>query len=346
MRGFGAALAGVGLPDAVLAEKAGHPLFATALMQGEDYAMAIVDRDGAILRRIALPSRGHGVTSDNAGHHLVVFARRPGTFALAVDRMGRGEPIVFHCPTDRHFYGHGVFLDNDRLLAATENDYENGRGVLGLYDATDSFRRIGEWSTHGIGPHDLALSPDGKSLIVANGGMDTHPDYGREILNSASMEPSVVFLDPDDGSLKEKHGLPGDWSRLSTRHMDIATNGTVFVGCQWQGAVEDCPPLLLSFRAGEDRRDYDLDGLSRRLSGYVGSVCVNRLSNEVAITSPRGDLAIVLDAASGRVIGTEEGIDLCGVAPLARGFVTSTGTGRFAATRTDGVAFDNHILAV
>ncbi len=346
LHGFGAVLASIGLPEAVLADVAGDPLFATALMEGDTHAMAILDRDGSILRRIALPGRGHDVTCDAGGRHLVAFARRPGTFAVALDRRGEAEPVVFHSPADRHFYGHGVFLDGDRLLAATENDYENGRGVLGLYDATDNFRRVGEWSSHGVGPHDLSLSPDGSSLIIANGGMDTHPDYGREVLNLASMEPSLVFLDAADGSLKEKHVLPADWSRLSTRHMDVTADGTVFVGCQWQGAAAECPPLLLSFRAGEDRRDYELGPLGHRLSGYVGSVCVNRRSDRVAITSPHGDLAIILDAADGRIIGSEEDVDLCGVAPLAGGFVTSTGTGRFAGQPHPRIAFDNHILAL
>ncbi|WP_158598419.1 DUF1513 domain-containing protein [Notoacmeibacter ruber] len=346
LQGFGALLAGFGLPEAVHAEKVGNPLFATALMEGEQYGMAILDSDGEVLRRVVLPGRGHDVTCDKGGRHIVAFARRPGTFALAIDQQRDREPVVFHSPPNRHFYGHGVFIQNDKLLVATENDFDNGRGVLGLYDVTDGFRRIGEWSSHGIGPHDLALSPDGKSLIIANGGMDTHPDYGREVLNLATMEPSLVFLDPSDGSLREKHALPNEWSRLSTRHMDVAADGTVFVGCQWQGVASECPPLLLSFRAGEGRRDYELGELATRLQGYVGSVSVNRDAERVAITSPHGDLAIMLDTRTGTVTGVEEGVDLCGAAPLAQGFITSTGTGRFGRNNLPGLSFDNHILAL
>ncbi|WP_114389180.1 DUF1513 domain-containing protein [Notoacmeibacter marinus] len=346
LRGFGAALAAIGLPAAVTAESAGDPLFATAIMEGERFAMAILDRDGVLLRRIALPGRGHDVTADPDGGRIVAFARRPGVFAVAVDRRADRQPSVFHCPPDRHFYGHGLFIDKGRLLVATENDYGNGHGVLGLYDATDGFRRIGEWPSHGVGPHDLALSPDGRSLIVANGGMETHPDFGRQILNLAFMEPSLVFLDPADGSLKERHTLPPQWSRLSTRHMDVAADGRVFVGCQWQGEANDCPPLLLSFARGEDRREHDLGELAARLNGYVGSVSANRRSGLIAITSPRGDIAIFMEAASGKVVGSRAGVDLCGVAPLANDFVTSTGTGRFGTSDLASIAFDNHILAL
>ncbi|OXT01596.1 hypothetical protein B7H23_01065 [Notoacmeibacter marinus] len=346
LRGFGAALATIGLPTVARAEEAGDPLFATAFMEGERFGMAILDRDGNLLRRISLPGRGHDVTADSSGDHIVAFARRPGTFALALDRRKSREPQVFHCPPNRHFYGHGLFIDRDRLLVATENDYEKGRGVLGLYDAMNGFRRIDEWSSHGVGPHDLALSPDGRSLIVANGGMETHPDFGRQILNLALMEPSLVFLDAADGSLKERHTLPPDWSRLSTRHMDITAGGRVFVGCQWQGEANDCPPLLLSFARGEDRREHDLGKFARRLNGYVGSVSVNNRSGLIAITSPHGDIAIFMDAGRGEVVGSRNGVDLCGVAPLANDFVTSTGTGRFGTSDLASMAFDNHILAL
>ncbi|WP_253379311.1 DUF1513 domain-containing protein [Notoacmeibacter sp. MSK16QG-6] len=346
MCGFSAALATIGLPMAATAEKTGNPLFATAFMEGERFGMAILDSEGELLHRIALPGRGHDVTADSTGRHLVAFARRPGTFAVAVNRQKGSEPKVFACPPTRHFYGHGLFIDDDRLLVATENDYENGIGVLGLYDATDGFRRIGEWSSHGVGPHDLVMSPDGRSLIVANGGMETHPDFGRQILNLASMEPSLAFIDVADGSLKEKHTLPPDWARLSTRHMDITQDGQVFVGCQWQGEAAACPPLLLSFALGEDRREYDLGELAPRLDGYVGSVSVNQNEGQVAITSPHGDLAIMLDAGSGRVIGLQEGVDICGVAPLSGGFLTSSGTGRFGDHELKPIAFDNHILAL
>lgn len=346
LRGFGAALAAIGLPAAAAAESAGNPLFATAFMDGGRFGMAILDRDGVLLRQIALPGRGHDVAADAGGRHLVAFARRPGVFAVAIDRRRDGEPVVFHCPPNRHFYGHGLFIDKGRLLVATENDYGNGQGVLGLYDATDGFRRIGEWSSHGTGPHDLALSPDGSSLIVANGGMETHPDFGRQILNLAFMEPSLVFLDAADGSLRERHTLPPQWSRLSTRHLDVMPDGRVFVGCQWQGEANECPPLLLSFALGEDRREHDLGALADRLNGYVGSVSANRRSGLIAITSPRGDIAIFMEAASGRVVGSQAGIDLCGAAPLANGFVTSTGTGNFAGRARAPLAFDNHILAL
>ena len=45
------------------------------------------------------------------------------------------------------------------------------------------FRRIGEFDNHGIGTHDISVSDDGRMLVIANGGIETHPDFGRTKLN-------------------------------------------------------------------------------------------------------------------------------------------------------------------
>lgn len=320
------------------------PVFAAATIEGERHGIALLSRDGEILHHVPLPGRGHDVTASPDGRWIVAFARRPGTFALATSRAG-DSPYVFTAPEGRHFYGHGVFSPDGRLLIATENDYENARGVLGLYDATDGFARIGEWDTHGIGPHDLSLMPDRRTLVVANGGMETHPDYGREILNLSTMEPSVVFLDATDGHLIERHTLPAAWSRHSTRHMDLLPDGSVFVGCQWQGALSDCPPMLLRFRKGEGQTSIGLGPEAEHaFRGYVGSVATNARAGTVAITSPRGDVAAVVDGSSGKLLSLRHQTDVCGIARDGVGFVTSDSAGRFGRNTYPGLVFDNHIF--
>lgn len=320
------------------------PVFAAATIEGERHGIALLSRDGEILHHLPLPGRGHDVTASPDGRWIVAFARRPGTFALATSSAG-DSPHVFTAPEGRHFYGHGVFSADCRLLIATENDYENARGVLGLYDATDGFARIGEWDAHGIGPHDLNLMAVGRTLVVANGGMDTHPDYGREVLNLASMEPSVVFLDATTGDLIERHTLPAQWSQHSTRHMDLLPDGSVFVGCQWQGALADCPPMLLRFRKGEGQDAIALGPEAEAaFRGYVGSVATNPATGTVAITSPHGNVAAIVDGISGRLLSLRHQVDVCGVARDGSDFVTSDGAGHFGRSTHPGLVFDNHIF--
>ncbi|HQV19027.1 MAG TPA: DUF1513 domain-containing protein, partial [Gordonia sp. (in: high G+C Gram-positive bacteria)] len=65
------------------------------------------------------------------------------------------------------------------------------------------------------------------------------------MLNLDHMEPSIVFLERETGALIEKHELPSQLSRLSTRHMDIDAAGRVWIGCQYQGEIADNPPLVV-----------------------------------------------------------------------------------------------------
>ena len=206
-------------------------LFAAAYMDSQGaYGVAILDENGAIVSTSELPGRGHGFAVNPDVDWLVAFARRPGNFAVALHRRQAAEPVVFHTPEDRHFYGHGVFSSDGRLLFAAENAFETGDGMIGVYDVSGGFRRVTEFASHGIGPHEIVMMPDGRTLCVANGGIRTHPDQGRQKLNLATMAPSVVFIDTVTGELKSSHALPSGLHRLSLRHMAIDRRGQVWIG--------------------------------------------------------------------------------------------------------------------
>ena len=338
-----AGLAGLSglLPEPVLA--ADKDLFAAAWIQNGGAGFSILDGDGNELTSVSLPDRGHDVATDRVGRWAVAFARRPGTFAVAVDRQNGSEPIPFSTPEDRHFFGHGVFSPDGRLLYATENDYDNAAGMIGIYDVTAGFNRIGEFPSYGIDPHELILMPDGKTLCIANGGIETHPDFGRAKLNLASMEPSVVFVDIESGELLEKHTPPADLFRLSTRHMDMDAGGNVWVGCQYEGPETDEPPLLLRVTKGEGYKPIMLPDEARHgLANYVGSVAANRTENRLVITSPHGNCALVLDTKSGNLVEKIEEKNVCGAVAQGAGFLLSSAEGDFGTAKL-GRSWDNHI---
>ena len=82
--------------------------------------------------------------------------------------------------------------------------------MIGIRDAEDGYRQIGEFASQGIGPHELVLMPDGGTLAVANGGIRTHPDNDRAMLNLDTMQPSLAYLDLASGRLRDAFGLaPG-----------------------------------------------------------------------------------------------------------------------------------------
>ncbi|UCM19931.1 MULTISPECIES: DUF1513 domain-containing protein [Ensifer] len=345
LRMAGAAWVASLAPERAFALTRADAVFASAFMAPDgSYGVATLTEAGEIIDRTALPARAHGMAYSPVSRRTVAFARRPGTYATILATDGTAEPIVITAADGRHFYGHGCFSADGKLLYATENDFAANRGMVGIYDGSDHFTRIGEFPTYGIGPHDMTLSADGKLLAIANGGIETHPDFGRTKLNLDHMEPSLTLVDTRTGALVQKHGLPDDLSRLSTRHVDIGPKGEIWFACQYEGARSDLPPLVGSFSQGEDLKFLSLpERTTEALANYVGAIAVNRNEGLIGLTSPKGGVAVTLDARTGTVLKEERVADAAGVASADHGFAVSSYDGHFKANKSR-VAWDQHIV--
>jgi hypothetical protein len=322
------------------------------------YALALLTQAGKILREIPLSARGHDIAVDGGSGRAVAFARRPGYFAVAFDLAGRAEPAVFKPEPDRHFFGHGVFADGGRLLMTSEHDNETGQGLIGIYDATGGFKRIGEFHSHGVGPHEAILLRDGRTLAVANGGIATDPATGRENIELPSMEPSLAFIDVKTGELKAKHTAPRGLTMLSIRHLAATARGEVWFGGQWQGSLEAAPELIGC--ASMNRPITMLEPASPQgvaLKGYIGSVAISADGRFLAASAPRAGRIVYIDTETSRLVSETMLADGCGLAPLGVDlFALSSGHGVVqverpgAAPRSSvtvaGTEFDNHLRRV
>lgn len=330
-------------------------VFASSIEKAEGgYGAVLLSETGSLLTRVDLPDRGHDVTFSPTDGRGVVFARQPGTFAVVFDPTGRAAPVTLTSVEGRHFFGHGAFSPDGRLLYATENDFDNVRSVIGIYDVAGGFTRIGEFDGHGIGAHEMLLTPDGSTLVVANGGIETHPDYGRAELNLATMDPSLCFIDVKTGSLIGELRLAAELHQLSIRHMAFDAQGRVWFGCQFRGAPESQPQLVGYATRDGDIRLIELPRESLTgLRNYVGSVAASRDGSLIAVSSPEGNSIVAIDAATGRLsasIGLDNG---CGIAADGPGFLASSGEGEIVglAGSTAGplsfdFRFDNHLRRV
>ena len=342
-------LAGL-LPRQAAALANAELVFASACQfTDKSYGAVLVTERGETIATLNLPDRGHDVTVCPVTGRLVVFARRPGTFAIVFDRSGAVLETITSVE-GRHFFGHGVFSPDGKLLYATENDYESTDGMIGIYDATDHFRRLGEFYSGGIEPHEALLISD-RVLCVANGGIETHPDYGREKLNLATMAPNIAWIDRETGELLAVRELPPELHQVSLRHMAADPQGRVWVGAQYQGPIADEVPLLV--RVGQDE-DMFIPELSpqtlRDLRQYVGSVAASPDGQFVLATSPVGNTALILDTTNGTT-EMRGFTNVCGAAFDADLPVLSTGDGQMrVGTGPDedvpGILFDNHMLAL
>lgn len=322
------------------------------------YYLSAVDAGGQLHFDIRLPARGHGVTVRPAHDECVVFARRPGDFLWAVDLDNGRVRRKVQAPADRVYYGHGVFDKEGRLLYVTENDFEAGRGVIGIYDAADGYRRLGEIPSHGIGPHELHLLGDGRTLAIANGGILTHPDTGRSKLNLPSMRPNLAYVDSRNGQLLGAYEPPPQWHQLSIRHLDVGADDAVCLGMQYQGSQQHQPPLVALHR-GEDALQMISApaDIQARMKNYCGSVTVDSRSERFAVSSPRGGLVTSWSSRDGSYLGHVDVADGCGIAAgIQPGeLLLSSGRGeiyrgadqllaRHADLSAQGIRWDNHMV--
>lgn len=339
-------------------------LYLNAYGSAEGFGVAGFDADGAIRYSFALPQRGHSFARHPHGSAVIAFARRPGSYALVFDpRDGRLLERIA-AADDRNFCGHGAFSADGRLLFATEVIASEGEGVLGIYDTADGWRRVGEWKTHGLDPHEIRLMPGGDMLVVANGGILMRSDMPRLKLNIPDMAPSLVYLDARDGRLVARIAPPQDLRQLSIRHIAIDRRGRVAIAMQYEGPVEDAVPLVALHDGPGGVRELRFLPLAeterQALRQYCGSAAMDAGGRYLAVSSPRGNRVLVWDLDDDRLpqVARLDLPDVCGIAATAAadGFVLSSGISRRVQWQ-DGqtkelpaadrrLQWDNHMLAL
>ncbi|WP_037309007.1 DUF1513 domain-containing protein [Ruegeria halocynthiae] len=348
----------IGLAAASLAPvrgwaSAGAPDYlAAALFPDGTYQLAGLEASGEIVFSLPLPARGHAAAAHPHRAQAVAFARRPGTFAVVIDCVTGARTAQLDAPAGRHFFGHGVFSPDGARLYTTENDFEAGEGVIGVWN-TDDFARVGEFRSGGIGPHDMRLMPDGKTLVVANGGIETHPETGRTKLNLPTMQPRLSYLTLT-GTVQEQVTLPRALRKNSIRHLAVRRDGLVGFAMQWQGDKTQHPPLLGLHKRGAAPRLLTAPVAEQStLQGYAGSIAFDARGETVAITCPRGNALHRFDVETGALTGAFGLEDVCGLGPGPEGYVFTTGTGIVGAltgkTRVSArpdCQWDNHLIPI
>lgn len=200
----------------------------------------------------------------------------------------------------------------------------------------------------------MRLMPDGETLVIANGGIETHPETGRTKLNLPTMAPNLSYL-TQSGRIQEQVSLPHQLHKNSIRHLVVRSDGLVGFAMQWQGSKSEHPPLLGLHCQGEAPRLLAApDHEQSMLQGYAGSVAFSADADMIAITCPRGNALHQFDITSGTLTGAFALEDVCGLGAGATGLVFTTGTGAFGtlmgarpAVRTRAECqWDNHLIPI
>ena len=285
--------------------------------QGEkagSYGLGVINQEKSL--SIDSQFRGHGLCQNpKLQHQVVMFSRRPGTTGLVLNINTMKTEQTFECEANHHMHGHGCFSHDGLFLFTAESNYKTGQGIISVRDCKN-FNVIKRISSYGIGPHEIALMPDKKTLVIANGGLLTHPDSVREILNLDTMSSNLSLVNWHTGELVKQFTAPE--KKASIRHLDVASDGTIAFAMQVQrGAIthDNLVPLAAIVKP----QDNDISLLSipapvhLKLHDYIGSIRINKESNTLAMTSPKGDTALFYDLNSTELKGTHTFHDVCGL---------------------------------
>jgi hypothetical protein len=277
-----------------------------------------------------VPVRGHGCAVDPKDpNRILFFARRPGTQAFELDLATRQARTVFATGAGRHLAGHGVFSPGGDLLYVPEHDYERVRGVISVRDAR-TLAIVHEIDTHGIDPHEVVLSADGRTLLVANGGIMTHPRTFRRKLNIPTMDPSLSAIDRANGECLGQWRLPDHL--LSIRHLALTTSGAAAIGLQYEGERAHAPGIVALYRPGKGLQLLDSpEGEHAKFHGYVASVAISEQHDLIVAACPYGEGVACWGLTDGRYRGFFPASETYGLARLADGSVLGS--------RRDGMAY-------
>lgn len=162
----------------------------------------------------ALPTRPHGLLPEADGG-LLVTGVRPGGWLLRCDGNGQvTQQINLEEETSSaRLNGHAILSQRGDVIFTTETDSKSGRGKIGVRDR-QSLKKLDEWESHGMEPHQLLLDAEGH-VVIANGGIPrTAADKKYDLQR---MDSSLVRLDGQSGRLLRQWKL--DDPRLSLRHL-------------------------------------------------------------------------------------------------------------------------------
>jgi len=315
---------------AVAQQNIGKKLYASAYSLNKTaHFFGVFDDKGEIAWSAPLPDRAHAPVIHPNQSIVGIVARRPGFFIDFFDvsnnqRIKRIEPNK-----DHHFYGHALFTADGTHLITQENHYPTGQGKI-FVRKWPSGKVIQSYSSNGIGPHESVFL-DQQVLVIANGGLMTHPDDDRKILNLDTMKPNVTYLSLQNGRVLNQASHRDNLHQLSIRHLDVNQQGTVALGFQYQGEIWDQVPLVGLSRVDQPTIEYlpIPEEIRIRFKQYCGSVCFDRSGEVLAISTPRGGLVAYWHINSKTFLGIENCRDVCGLVATdnAHEFLLTSGNG-------------------
>ena len=138
----------------------------------KDFGVVGIDANREIVWQTTMPERVHDIVvqpvfsdkdsmiNNHSNRDVVVMGRRPSEKFWVLDTATGQVKFAINAASNRHFYGHACYSLDGSKLYVTENDTRSLDGKIGVYDAYDSYQKVAEFDSYGIGPHELIMHLD------------------------------------------------------------------------------------------------------------------------------------------------------------------------------------------
>jgi hypothetical protein len=169
------------------------------------------------------PDRSIGVLCSMDGEQHTAFD--PETLELAAIGPSLGDGW--------HGGGHAVYLDGGKTVILSERapsapyqgKLERHYGRLTIREPK-TLQIAETYSTHGIDPHDIRLTADGKYIVAANYGSTISAKTGKFTIPRAVVQASITVVEVSSGKLVDKRITGRDETEL--RHLAAGRLDRIF----------------------------------------------------------------------------------------------------------------------
>lgn len=220
--------------------------------RGPKTLLTRIDSAGAV-RQAVFPVIGHDVAISPDGRVGFLGRMNAGGGAGAAHHVAFDpdtlEMIAVGRPPGEGWRGggHGLFLPDGKRLLCSERvpmGPYSGRpdrhyGRISIRDP-ETLKLLDSFDCHGIDPHELRLSADGRHVAIANYGSVAARGADAKSAPRRVVEPSVSVVALDSGALVARYLAPDPETEL--RHLSLGRDGQVFgIRCRLGAEGADAP---------------------------------------------------------------------------------------------------------
>lgn len=180
--------------------------------------------------------------------------------------------------------GHAVYLDGGRTVILSERapvapyqgSFEPHYGRLTVRDP-QTLKIAESYSTHGIDPHDIRLTGDGKYIVAANYGSTVSEKTGAHTVPRTVVQASITVIEVASGKLVDKR-VTGKGS-IELRHLAAGRLDRIFAIQAVYGNDKDDSRQL----AGEDTA-YEADITTEPGNNYMAAATLKYDATSGSVT--------------------------------------------------------------